>query len=318
LQVLRLVSAGKTNGAIAAELFLSERTIERHLSNIFTKLEAAAESGAEIREGFAVDEILIEGGRAVGIRGHSKHGGSVVERADLIIGAGGRRSIVADAARPEQYDEKPPLLAAYYTYWSGLPMDGQFETYIRDKRGFAAAPTHGDLTLVIAGWPYAELAENRKDIEGNYLKTIRLAPAFADRLRGARREARFAGAAVPNYFRKPYGPGWAGILDEFRDAELCADAIDAALSGTRPFEDAMGDYHRTRDAQVKAMYDFTCELATLGPPPPDVQRLLGAVHGNRKAMDDFARMNAGTISPAEFFATENVDAIAAAAVAGSS
>ena len=101
------------------------------------------------------------------------------------------------------------MLAAYYTYWSGLRMDGRFETYIRDKRGFAAAPTHEDLTMVIVGWPYAEFAEYKKDIEGNYLKTIELAPAFADRMRGAKREARFAGAAVPNYFRKPYGP-WLG------------------------------------------------------------------------------------------------------------
>ena len=46
LQVLRLVSAGKTNGAIAAELFLSERTIERHLSNIFTKLDLATRAAA--------------------------------------------------------------------------------------------------------------------------------------------------------------------------------------------------------------------------------------------------------------------------------
>ena len=53
---------------------------------------------------------------------------------------------MAETVRPEQYDEKPPLLAAYYTYWSGLPMDGRFETYIRDKRGFAAAPTHDGLT----------------------------------------------------------------------------------------------------------------------------------------------------------------------------
>jgi hypothetical protein len=30
-------------------------------------------------------------------------------------------------------------------------------------------------------------------------------------------------------------------------------------------------------------------------------------------MDDFARMNAGTISPGDFFASENVRAIAAAA-----
>ena len=46
LQVLRLVSAGKTNAAIAAELFLSERTIERHLSNIFTKLDLSTRAAA--------------------------------------------------------------------------------------------------------------------------------------------------------------------------------------------------------------------------------------------------------------------------------
>ena len=38
LQVLRLVSEGDTNKAIAGKLFISERTVERHLSNIFNKL----------------------------------------------------------------------------------------------------------------------------------------------------------------------------------------------------------------------------------------------------------------------------------------
>jgi DNA-binding NarL/FixJ family response regulator len=46
LQVLRLVSAGKTNGAIAAELSRSERTIERHVSNIFTKLGLSSRAAA--------------------------------------------------------------------------------------------------------------------------------------------------------------------------------------------------------------------------------------------------------------------------------
>jgi DNA-binding CsgD family transcriptional regulator len=46
LQVLRLVAAGKTNAAIATELFLSERTIERHLSNIFTKLDLSTRTAA--------------------------------------------------------------------------------------------------------------------------------------------------------------------------------------------------------------------------------------------------------------------------------
>jgi 2-polyprenyl-6-methoxyphenol hydroxylase-like FAD-dependent oxidoreductase len=290
-------------------------------------VDAAAESGAEVREGFSVEEVLVEDGRAVGIKGRSKHGGSIVERAAIVIGADGRHSTVAEAVRPERYDEKPPLLVAYYTYWSGLPMDGRFENYVRDRRGFAAAPTHDDLTMVIAGWPYAEFAENKKDIEGHYRKTIELAPAFADRLRGARQEARFTGAAVSSYFRKPYGRGWAlvgdagynkdfitaqGMLDAFRDAELCAAALDASFSGT-PFDDAMGAYQRTRDARVKAMYEFTCQLATLEPPPSEMQQLFRAIYGNQRAMDDFARMNAGTISPAEFFAPENVSAMTAVA-----
>jgi DNA-binding NarL/FixJ family response regulator len=38
LEVANLVASGKTNREIAAELFLSERTIETHLSNVFAKL----------------------------------------------------------------------------------------------------------------------------------------------------------------------------------------------------------------------------------------------------------------------------------------
>jgi 2-polyprenyl-6-methoxyphenol hydroxylase-like FAD-dependent oxidoreductase len=315
--------AGVPGTADAPVAYCPRRTILDKLL-----VDAAAQSGAEIREDFSVEDILVEDGRVVGIRGRSKHGGSVAERAEIVVGADGRQSLVAEATKSERYDEKPPLLAAYYTYWSGLPMDGRFETYIRDRRGFGVAPTHDDLTMIIVGWPYAEFAESKKDIEGNYLKAIGLAPAFADRLRGARREARFVGAAVPNYFRKPYGPGWAlvgdagynrdfitgqGMMDAFHDAELCAAAIDTAFSGTRPFDVAMTEYQNARDGRVKAMYEFTCQLATLEPPPPEMLQLFAAIHGNRRAMDDFARMNAGTISPEAFFSPQNVRAISAAA-----
>jgi ATP/maltotriose-dependent transcriptional regulator MalT len=46
LEVLRLVAAGKSNRTIAAELFISGRTVERHISNIFSKLNVSSRTAA--------------------------------------------------------------------------------------------------------------------------------------------------------------------------------------------------------------------------------------------------------------------------------
>jgi flavin-dependent dehydrogenase len=283
-------------------------------------VDAASAAGAEVREGFTVDDIVVEDGVVVGIRGHGEGGGTVFERARVVIGADGRNSLVAKAVRPEQYHEKPMLMWSYYTYWSGLPVDG-FETVVRPDRGWAALPTNDGLTLLVVGWPYAEAAAYKIGVEANYLKTLELVPEIADRVRAARRQERFAGGAVPNFLRKPYGPGWAlvgdagytkdpitaqGISDAFRDAELCSSAVAEAFGGGRPFDDAMADYHQARDAAVLPIYEFTTQLATLAPPPVEMQRLLGAVHGNPDAMDAFAGITAGTVSPVEFFDPEHI------------
>ncbi len=44
--MLRQIAAGKTNRAIAAELAISEKTVARHVSNIFTKLDLSSRSAA--------------------------------------------------------------------------------------------------------------------------------------------------------------------------------------------------------------------------------------------------------------------------------
>lgn len=46
VQVLRLIATGKTNRVIAAELFVSGRTVDRHVSNIFTKLALPSRAAA--------------------------------------------------------------------------------------------------------------------------------------------------------------------------------------------------------------------------------------------------------------------------------
>jgi DNA-binding NarL/FixJ family response regulator len=48
VEVLRLVAAGRTNRAIAAELFLSEKTVSRHVSNIFAKLDVPSRAAATV------------------------------------------------------------------------------------------------------------------------------------------------------------------------------------------------------------------------------------------------------------------------------
>ncbi len=286
-------------------------------------VEAAVEAGVEVRERFTVEDLVVDNGVVVGIRGHGENGPSVVERARVVVGADGRNSRVAKAVKPHQYHDKPMLLWGYYTYWSNLPVDG-FEIVVRPDRGWAAAPTNDGLTMLVVGWPNAESTAYKSSVEANYLKTLELAPDFADRVRSATREERFVGGGVANFFRTPFGPGWAlvgdagytrdpitaqGITDAFRDAELCQIALDETFNGRRSFADAMSAYQTARDAQVLPIYEFTTQLATLAPPPPEMQQLLHAIHGNPDAMNAFVSLTAGTMSPVEFFDPEYIGQI---------
>jgi flavin-dependent dehydrogenase len=291
-------------------------------------VNAAASAGAEVRQGFAVDDLLVEHGRTAGIRGHTSGGAAIVERAPLVIGADGRHSLVANIVQPDEYHVRPALEVGYYAYWSGLPTT-TFDVYIRPYRSFAAIPTHAGLTCIVATWPQAEFEANREDIESAVLKTLELSPRLADQVRDGKRETRFVGTAdLPNYFRTPYGPGWAlvgdagyhedpctaqGISDAFRHAELLVGAIDRWSTGEQTFDMAMAWYQQARDEAVLPMYELTCEIATLEPPPPERAQLLQATSGNQPAMDAFASVIAGTMPVQEFFGPENQTRILAEA-----
>lgn len=57
LQVLRLVATGRTNRAISEELGVSEKTVARHISNIFNKLDVSSRAAATA---YAFEHDLIE------------------------------------------------------------------------------------------------------------------------------------------------------------------------------------------------------------------------------------------------------------------
>jgi flavin-dependent dehydrogenase len=287
-------------------------------------VDAAVEAGVELRECFAVQNLLWDGQRVSGISGRTASGASITEKASIVIGADGIHSLVARQVEAPSYTTKPALSCVYYSYWSGLDLDG-VEFYPRDGRGFGVLPTHDGLAAIIVGWAHDQFQAYRADIEGNYLKTLELAPALAERVRQGKREERFTGTAdMPNFFRKPFGPGWAlvgdagyhkdsitaqGISDAFRDAELVAEAVDDGLAGRRPIEQALAAYEQRRNQAALPLYEFTCQLAALEPPPAEMQQLFAALRHNQEQTNRFFGVMAGTVPAPEFFAPENLGRI---------
>jgi 2-polyprenyl-6-methoxyphenol hydroxylase-like FAD-dependent oxidoreductase len=291
-------------------------------------VDAAVEAGAELREGLTVESLLFDGARVVGIKGHVRTGGTINERARVVIGADGVHSLVVRAVEPPEYDARPALTTNYYSYYSGFAAD-DLEEYVRDSQAVGCFPTHDGLTLIAVLWPSGRFQEIRADVEGHVWKVLESTPTVADRLSRAHREEKWVGTAgVPNYFRQPFGPGWAlvgdaaynkdpitaqGISDAFIDAEALAAALDDGWAGRRPLGDALADAQQRRDQRAKPMYDFTCQLARLEPPPPHMQQLFAALRGNHQATNQFYSAITGSRPLPEFMSRQNLERILASA-----
>ena len=311
-------SAPPANG-VAAD-YAPRRTV---LDKIL--VDAAIAAGAEFREGFSVRELITEGERVVGIRGHTRDGTIVPEYAPLVVGADGRHSLVARTVHAPRYHVKPVLTCCYYSYWSGVPIEG-VEFSLHDSRMVIGFPTNEDLVCILVDWPHQAFPEFRTDVVGNYLKTVERTPELAQRARQGKREERVVGAAdLPNFFRKPYGPGWAlvgdagyhkdpvtaqGISDAFRDAELLAEAIDAGLSGREPLDDALANYEAHRNEAALPMYELTSQLARLQT-SFEMEQLFHALQRNQDETNRFFGTIVGTVSIPQFFSASNLQRIIA-------
>ena len=291
-------------------------------------VKAAAEGGAEVRESFTVDELLVSGGSVVGVRGHGPGGAAVEERARVIVGADGVNSFIARTMRAHEYDGRPVAACCYYSYFSGVAQD-DIELYVRNHCAFGGAPTNDGLHLVMVNWPAGNFHEVRADIEGHVWRALEKAPDFLARVRQGRREEKWYGTAgVPGYFRKPYGRGWVlvgdasynrdpitaqGISDAFIDAAMLTEALTTWLSGKGAFEELLDAHETARNERVRPMYEFTSHLATLEPPPPEMQALFAALRYNPDATNAFLSAITGAIPLSDFMSSENLGRIMAAA-----
>jgi len=286
-------------------------------------VDAAAASGAEVRDGFHVDEYIADGGAVVGVRGREADGRQVEERATITIGADGRNSRLARFVSAQTYNEVPPILCYYFSYWQDVEAEN-FEMYVRgeQRRIIFSFRTEDDLFAVFVGFPADEFPQIRGDIEGTFMGVLDAIPGFGERVRAGRRADRFYGAAdLPNFYRKPYGHGWAlvgdaglhkdpilalGICDAFRDVEFLADAIADGLSGRAVLAAALAEYERRRNEASATDYAENIAAARFAPLPPQVLAIRAAV---RDKPEDAARLwkaRNGMIDPAEFFNPQNL------------
>lgn len=291
-------------------------------------VEAAVEAGAELREGFVIEDLATDGERVVGVRGRDKRAGATTtERARVTVGADGRNSRLARIVRAPVYEAVPALTCWYFSYWEDVPDSESLEMYLRERHIVFAFPTNHDRFAVFIGWPIEEFYAVRSDVEGSFLAALDRVPALAERVLGGRRIERFYGTAnVPNFLRKPYGPGWAlvgdagchkdpylalGVCDALRDAELLTEALDEGLSGERPLDAALADYERQRNEATLPEYRQNLELARLQPPPAGMMQLRAALRGDQGATDRFFMAREGMIPHEAFFNPEYMGRILA-------
>jgi flavin-dependent dehydrogenase len=289
-------------------------------------VDAAVAAGAELRERFSVEALTSDGTAITGIRGRDDKGSTFQERARIVIGADGARSLVARVVQAPVYLDRGMLTCNYYSYWSGVPLEGA-ELYPRAGRMIVADKTNDGLTMVTVVWPRELFQQVRSNIEGEFMREIRESvPTLAARLDGGRREERFAGTGfIPNFLRKPYGAGWAlvgdagyhkdpitaqGITNSFSHAEMLFEALDEVFSGKAgKMEEALADYEWRRNEEVLPMFEHTCQLAKLEPPPSEMLRLLNALRCNQSETGRFLGTVTGTVPIKEFFSPENINRV---------
>ena len=196
--------------------------------------------------------------------------------ARMVIGADGVWSRMASLVEATDYMSHAPTNAINYAYYRDVEATGFWFQFTPGVNA-GIIPTNDDLSCVFAGRSKDRMADFSVDSEAEFNKLLRHAGAdLWNRVSAGSRVSQFRGTSLPGFLRQPWGPGWAlvgdagytkdpisahGISDGLRDAELCARAVDHALTYPDDASEAMSEYQRTRDQLSIGMFRHSEALA---------------------------------------------------------
>ena len=262
--------------------------------------DAAVQAGATLRTGVTVTGVRRRGaGRVVGIDGRGPGGEPVTVEADLVIGADGVRSRMAGWLGAEVLQSSPSGTGTFYTYVAGVPLETDapaYEFHVARDAFAGIFPTDDGRSCVWLAAPTPRLGfldSPGPERPGAFLAAVAAAsPSLGERVGSGQVEAPVRGRAdLANVVRRPVGrqlpggrsQGWAlvgdagyhrdpvtghGITDAFRDAELLATAVDAALRAGDPTSEleSLAAYHHRRDTALRETFDLTRALSAFPGP----------------------------------------------------
>ncbi len=257
-------------------------------------LEHAVKAGARFEQRTRVDGLLQEGGRVVGAILQALGGERREVRARVVIGADGKSSKVAEWVGAHQYDTVPGLRPGYYAYFHGIEPrpEPTLELWFGgDQIAFLFPMREGEDCIAIEIQP-EEFEEFRSDHAAAFEARVRRLPEMARRMQHAHVEGKVIGfKGIDNYFRKPYGPGWAltgdagylkdpstglGIGDALVQSFMLAESLSAWFDGA-DWEATMSAFQQNRDQTMKPMFDATLDFTRKRDVGPAEQNLLRAV-----------------------------------------
>jgi 2-polyprenyl-6-methoxyphenol hydroxylase-like FAD-dependent oxidoreductase len=253
--------------------------------------DAAACAGADRRFGVEVDGVCLDdSGRAIGVYGRDRSGAEVEIPARFVVGADGLGSRVARSVGAEVIEHRGDQSAAQYAYFDGVPWPA-IELIAAERALAGVFPTHHGQACIWVCTPTSDARAARRSAtsrpEAFAVLLRRAAPELADRLRTGWRASPVTGMLrAPNLLRRAHGPGWAlvgdagyhrdpitghGLSDAYRDAEMLAGALDAALRGDLEETCALRGYQQHRDRALREVFELTCALAGYPPVPEFVE-----------------------------------------------